>query len=122
MHFKLLFKLSQCGIAKKEKEGIMIQPPLSQELLSEQFSVLLLTLEKTAQSYFISGQLEKALQLLRIGMQLLSMPEATPREQVRLRLSYGNMLAIKTNFANASVSWVPRASARKFFPGAAVFY
>ena len=88
---------------KKEKEGLMIQPLLSQEKLSEQFRILLLTLEKTAQSYFIFGQLEKALQLLQIGMQLLSMPEVTPQEQVRLRLSYGNMLAIKTNFANASV-------------------
>jgi tetratricopeptide (TPR) repeat protein len=81
----------------------MMQLPSSQEELPEQLRVLLLTLEKTAQSYFLLGQVEQALQLFQIGMQLIHMPEVMPRERARLKLSYGNMLAIKTNFENAPV-------------------
>ncbi len=81
----------------------MMQLSSLQEELSEHLKVLLLTVEKTAQSYFLLGQAEQALQLLQIGMQLIQMPEVMPREQAKLKLSYGNMLAIKTNFENAPV-------------------
>ena len=82
----------------------MTQLLSSQEELSEQVGVLLLTLEKTAQAYFLSGQAEQALQLFQIGMQLIHMPEVMPRVQARFKLSYGNMLTIvKTNFENAPV-------------------
>jgi tetratricopeptide (TPR) repeat protein len=95
--------LRSATMLKPSKRAIMAQSLPSQETLSEQWRVLLLTLEKTAQSYFLSGQLEQALQLLQVGIQLVHIPEVTPREQARFKLAYGNMLAIKTNFENAPV-------------------
>jgi tetratricopeptide (TPR) repeat protein len=74
---------------------------LSQEELPEQLRALLLTLEKTAQSYFLRGQVEQALQVLQWGIQLFSLPEMTQQNQARLLLAYGNMLAVKTQFENA---------------------
>ena len=47
--------------------------------------------------------MKQALQLLQIGMQLMQLPGVTPREQARLKLSYGNILVIKTNFENAPI-------------------
>lgn len=80
-----------------------MQSTLSQEELSEQLRTLFLSLEKTAQSYLLLGQMKQALQLLEIGMQLMQLPGVTPREQARLKLSYGNILVIKTNFENAPI-------------------
>jgi len=81
-----------------------MQPPTAQEELSEQLRTLLLTLEKTAQSYFLRGQVEQALQLLQWGLQLFSLPEMTQQDQARLLLAYGNMLAVKTQFENAPLA------------------
>lgn len=81
----------------------MAQPLPSQEMLAEQLRALLLTLEKSAHSYFMLGQLEQALQLYQIGMEVLHIPEVTQYDRATLLLHYGNMLAIKTNFENAPV-------------------
>jgi tetratricopeptide (TPR) repeat protein len=90
-------------LQQKKKGGCMTQLLSSQEELSEQVRVLLLTLDKTAQAYFLSGQAEQALQLFQIGMQLIHMPEVMLQAQARFKLSYGNLLAIKTNFENVPV-------------------
>ena len=80
-----------------------MQPLPSQKALPEQLRTLLLTLGKIAQSYFMLGHLEQALQLFQIGMQLLHVPEVTQRDQARLLLHYGNMLTVKTLFENAPI-------------------
>ena len=80
-----------------------MQPLPSQKALPEQLRTLLITLEKIAQSYFMLGHLEQALQLFQVGMQLIHAPEVTQRDQARLLLHYGNMLTIKTLFENAPV-------------------
>lgn len=81
----------------------MAQLPLSQEKLVEQFSELLLTLEKTAQSCFLLGHVEQALQVLQAGMQVIQLPDVPSPDQARFKLAYANMLAVKTQFANAPV-------------------
>ncbi len=81
----------------------MTQPLSSQEGLAEQFRELLLSFEKCAHSYFMLGQLEQALQLFQIGLQMIRLPEVTQRDKARFLLRYGNMLTVKTNFENAPV-------------------
>lgn len=81
----------------------MTQTPFSQEILQEQLETLLLNIEKLAQSYFMLGHLEKALQIFQMGGQVFHLPEVTQRDQARFLLHYGNMLAARTQFQNAPV-------------------
>ncbi|GCE31859.1 hypothetical protein KDA_73430 [Dictyobacter alpinus] len=74
-----------------------------QQTLAAHISTLLLTLETTAQAYFQSGQLEPALEICQMGMQLIQRPETTATAQAQLKLVYGNMLAVKTNFENTPI-------------------
>jgi tetratricopeptide (TPR) repeat protein len=80
----------------------MQQKPV-QEALSKQLGTFLLHLEKIAQSYYVLGNLDQALQLFQIGMQVIHIPEVTQRDQARFLLNYGNTLTIKTLFENAPV-------------------
>jgi len=88
---------------RKKRAGFMTQAQSSQETLPEQFGTVLLALERIAQSYFTLGHLEQALQIFQIGMQVLHNPEVTQRDQAEFLSHYGNMLAAKTQFANAPV-------------------
>jgi hypothetical protein len=76
----------------------MMHPLPSQKALPEQLRTLLLTLEKIAQSYFMFGHLEQALQLFQIGMQLLRVPEVTQRDQDTL--SHHQLLSYHTYGTN----------------------
>ncbi|GHO87440.1 hypothetical protein KSZ_54460 [Dictyobacter formicarum] len=72
-----------------------------QGALSSQFDTVLETMEGIATSYFLSGRLEQALQILQVGRLLLSMPEVTTHAQARFLLQYGRTLTLKTQFENA---------------------
>ena len=81
----------------------MVQSQSFQESLPEQFGIVLLTLEKIAQSYFMLGNLEQALQIFQFGMQLVNAPEIMQRDRAEFLLHYGNILSAKTQFTNAPV-------------------
>lgn len=81
----------------------MTQPLSSHEGLTEQLRGLLFALENSARGYFLRGQLEQALQLLQVGLQVIPLPEVRQRDRATFLLHYGNMLAVKTNFENAPV-------------------
>ncbi len=81
----------------------MRKPSSSQEMLPERLATFLVTLKQLAQSYFMGGHLEQAVQLLQAGMHILAFPEVTQLDHASFLLHYGNMLAARTQFQNAPV-------------------
>ena len=78
----------------------MLNSPPAPDSITERYTSLMNTLCELSESYYYLGRLDDALRLLALGTQLLDVKEVTQRNQAKLLIQYGKMLATSIFYNN----------------------